>query len=602
MQHNAAQQTPPADARPTTGRQPRFDVARFLPFWGWMRAYRREDLVGDVMAGVIVAIMLVPQGMAYAMLGGLPPQVGLYAAIAPLALYGLLGTSRTLAVGPVAIVSLMVGDAVGALALPDSERYLTLALTLALLVGMIKLVMGVIRIGFLVNFLSHPVLSGFTSAAALVIAVSQLKHLLGIDMPRHSEFLPQLQEVLAHIGSTNPVTLGIGLGSIALLALSRQPLGRLLAQRGLPQGLITPITRSGPLLVVAFGTLLVALLRLDASADVVIVGMIPTGPPPITAPSFDMADWAALLPAALTLSFVGYMESISVAKSLASRRRQKVDANQELIALGAANLGAAFTGAYPVAGGFGRSVVNFTSGANSGLASLITAGLLLLVVVFLTPLFYFLPRATLAAIVIVAVASLLDVETPRRLWRYSKPDAVALGITFAAVLLVGIESGILFGIGTVLVLYLWRTSRPHIAVVGRIGSSEHFRNVERHDEAHTCAHVAAVRMDESLYFANANALLDYVQGVVAEHPSVDHVLLVCSAINAIDASAQETLTEMIHSLREAGVGFSMAEVKGPVMDCLRRSGFVEALGEEHFYLSTHVAMRALGCRCYGSGE
>ncbi|MBZ0292465.1 MAG: solute carrier family 26 protein [Anaerolineae bacterium] len=562
--------------------------SRYLPFLHWATNYRREDLTGDIMAGVIVAIMLVPQGMAYALLAGLPPQVGLYASIVPLLIYGLLGTSRALAVGPTALVSLLVASGISGLTTQGSGEYITLTLTLALMIGLIQLAMGVLRVGFLVNFLSHPVLSGFTSAAALVIAASQLKHVMGISMPRSENVFETLAYALEHVSETNLAALTLALGSIIVLWLFKSRVGRWLKAREVPPHLITPITKGGPLVVVAVGTLLVSAFSLNIS----IVGTVPAGLPPLTIPSLDKLS--ALLPVALTISLLGFTESVSVAKALASKRRDALDANQELIALGAANIGAAFTGAYPVTGGFSRSVVNFSAGANTGLASILTAGLIALTVTFLMPLFYSLPQAVLAAIILVAVTNLFDLKTLRHTWRYSKVDALSLLVTFAAVLVLGIENGILVGIISALVLYLWRTSRPHIAIVGRVGETEHFRNVLRH-EVQTCPQVLTVRVDESLYFANAQFLETYLLNAVAERPQVKHLVLVCSAVNFIDSSALESLERLMDELRSAGVTLHLSEVKGPVMDRLRAIGFIDHLGAQHVYLSTHQAMLELAC-------
>lgn len=573
------------------------NLASVLPIFGWLRDYDREYLVGDVLAGIIVTIMLVPQSMAYAMLAGLPPEVGLYASILPLIIYGLLGTSRTLAVGPVAIVSLLVASGVGALAEPGSGQYIQFAITLALLVGVIQFVMGAVRLGFLVNFLSHPVISGFTSAAALVIGFSQLKHLLGIPIPRTEHFYEQFVYVAKLFGDINLATVGIGLLSIGILLYFKMALGDHLKMFGLPESLVMPITKSAPLVVVVLGTLLVAGFNLHETGGVSIVGDVPAGLPALTIPTLDPNIWQALLPTALAISFVGYMESISVAKALASKRREKVDANQELVALGAANFGATLTGGYPVTGGFSRSVVNFAAGARTGLASIITAVLMGATVLFLTPLFYLLPTAVLASIIMVAVFGLIDMKTLRHVWAYNKADAAALIITFLAVLTIGVETGILVGAGVSLVMYLWRTSRPHVAIVGRISDSETYRNIKRH-EVETCQHCVAVRVDESLYFANTKFLEDTVLGIVADRPEVDHFLLIGSAINFIDASALETLESLMHELGDAGVEFHMAEIKGPVMDRLRAIGFVDQIGEDHIYLSTHDAMKSL--RCVGS--
>lgn len=566
---------------------------RYLPVLQWASRYQRSDLVGDLLAGSIVAIMLVPQAMAYALLAGLPPQVGLYASILPLIIYGLLGTSRALAVGPVAIVSLLVASGVAPLTAADGSNLLQLALTLALLVAIIQTVMGLLRVGFAVNFMSHPVLSGFTSAAALVIGASQIKHLLGIRIPS-GEFFATVWHAFTHLSESNPATLIIGLGSIAMLSFFKNSLGKWLQQWGVAKHIALPIAKSAPLLVVLLGSLAVWLGQLDQTANVAIVGTVPAGLPSLTLPSFAPAVWQALLPTALVISFVGYMESIAVAKSLASKRRQKVEPNQELIALGIANLGAAFTGGYPVTGGFSRSVVNYDAGANTGLASVITALLIALTVIFLTPLFYFLPNAVLAAIVLVAVAGLVDIATLRHVWRYNKADAASLLITFGAVLALGIENGILAGVATALLLHIWRTSKPHVAVVGRLPHSEIYRNVLRH-QVETCPHVVAVRVDESLYFANTKFLEDTIWQLVYGSADVAAVVLIGTAVNHIDASALETLETLNHDLRDAGVTLYFAAVKGPVMDKLRDIGFVQQLGEDRFFMTTHDAMLTLGC-------
>lgn len=570
------------------------DLSRYLPFLDWLLHYRRENLVGDLMAGVIVAIMLVPQGMAYALLAGLPPQVGLYASIVPLLIYGLLGTSRTLAVGPVAIVSLLVATGVSSLAEPGTAQFVQYALTLALMVGIIQTLMGMVRLGFLVNFLSHPVLSGFISAAAIVIGFSQLKHLLGFTIPRTEHFYEQILYAGQHLTQTNLITFGLGLSSIVMLLYFKTSLSRHLKLWGLAESLIVPITKSAPLVVVLVGTLLVWVFQLNTVADVRIVGDVPAGLPPLTLPSLDLNLWQLLLPTALAISFVGYMESISVAKSLASKRRQKVDANQELVALGAANFGATFTGGYPVTGGVSRSVVNFAAGANTGLASLITAGLIAITVIFLVPLFYYLPKTILAAIIMVAVFGLIDLKTLSHVWKYNKADGLSLLITFGAVLAVGVEMGILVGVAATVLLFLWRTSRPHVAVVGRLGQSETYRNVLRHP-VKTCPHIVAIRVDESLYFANTKFLEDTVLTLVAEQPEIKHFVLIGIAINYIDASALETLESLNHELQDAGVEFHLAEIKGPVMDRLKAIGFVDQIGADHIHLSTYDAMKALDC-------
>ena len=577
---------------PPTKKRPRL-LHRVLPILEWGGHYRREWLSGDLLAGLIVAIMLVPQAMAYALLAGLPPQVGLYASIVPLFLYGLLGSSRTLAVGPVAIVSLLVVSGVGAFAEPGTAVYIQLVLTLALMVGLIQLLMGVLRIGFLVNFLSHPVLAGFTSAAALVIGLSQLKHLLGFSVPRGS-FLQTVQYTAVHLSQINWVTFLLGMGGVIVLLYCKWVLGKQLAGWNIPKGIAVPLAKCGPLFIVLVGTLVVWWFRLDETAVVDVVGAVPAGLPPLTLPSLALADWQQLLPTAVAISFVGFMESISVAKSLASKKREKVNANQELVALGMANLGATFTGGFPVTGGISRSVVNHEAGANTGLASMITAVLITLTVIFLTPLFYYLPNAMLGAIILVAVIGLIDISTLRHVWAYNKGDAAAMILTFLAVLIVGIEWGILLGVATALLMFIWRTSRPHVAVVGRLNNSEIYRNIERHPVT-TCPQAVAIRVDESLYFANAKYLEDTVLNAIADNPQIEHFVLIGTAVNFIDASALETLESLHQELLDAGVTFHLAAIKGPVMDRLKAIGFVDQFGPEHIHLTTHEAMVAIGC-------
>jgi SulP family sulfate permease len=569
-------------------------LRRYLPFLGWLTHYRRADLPSDLVAGLVTAIMLIPQSMAYAQLAGLPPQVGLYASVVPLAVYALLGTSSQLSVGPVAITSLAVFAGVSALAEPGSPRYLGLVLLLALIVGVAKLGLGALRLGFTMNFISHPVLAGFTSASALIIAAGQLKYLLGYRVAGE-RFHEVILSAAVGLGRANLATLAIGLASLALLLLFRTRLRPFLTKRTrFPATAVTLIVSGAPLVTVLLGILATWGLRLDQTSGVAIVGAIPQGFAPITLPALSTADTEALLPTALTIVFISVVESIAVAKALASKRRQAIDANQELIALGAANIAAGLGGGYPVTGGFARSVVNDQAGAVTGLASLVTAASIGLIVLFFTPLFYFLPQAVLAATVIVAVLGLFKPGEARHIWQMNRGDAVTWGMTFGAVLLVGIEAGILAGVALSLLLYVWRTSRPHVAVVGRVGQTEHYRNVLRH-RVTTWPHVVAVRVDESLYFANTRYLEDTLLRIVAERPEVKHLVLIGAAINFVDASALETLEALLRELRAAGVMLHLAEIKGPVMDRLERGGFVEKLGAEHIYLSTHQAMQALGC-------
>lgn len=543
----------------------------------------------DMLAGTIVAIMLVPQAMAYALLAGLPPEVGLYASIAPLIVYGLLGTSRTLAVGPVAMVSLLVVGGVSALAPVGSAEYVRLALTLALMVGVMQTAMGLLRLGFMVNFLSHPVLIGFTSAAAIVIGFSQIKHLLGISPEGGETWLGQLPSLAAALPDTNWATLAVGGGAIAVLLFFKYGVVPLGQKMGMADSGLMPLSKIGPLAAVAVATVMVWAAGLDQSAGVAIVGDVPAGLPALQLPVLSLSVWRNLLPTALAISLVGYMESISVAKSLAAKRREKIEPDQELIALGMANFAAAATGGYPVTGGISRSVVNFTAGAQTGVASVVTAVLVLGTVWFLTPIFFFMPTAALAAIILVAVATMVDARSFFRTWRYSRGEGVAFLVTFVAVLVVGVEMGILYGAAAALITYIYRISQPHMAIVGRLDGSEIYRNVLRHDVS-TRPDVLALRVDESLFFGNIRAVETMVTRLIAERPEVKAFVLIGTAINHIDVSALEALEQLYQALSDSGVEFHLAAIKGPVLDQLRSAGFIDHFGEARIHETTHAAM------------
>ena len=568
-------------------------LRRGIPALDWLTHYERRDLRGDALAGVIVATLLIPQAMAYALLAGLPPEVGLYASLLPLAVYALLGSSRFLSVGPSALLSLLILTQVAALAEPGSPRYLAFAMATALIVGVMQIAMGAARLGVLTNFLSQPVLSGFTSAAAIHIALSQVKHLLGVPLPRTDHLHELLGELVRAVPQTHWPTVAISIASIVLLLAFQYLLPRVLARwKSFPPALAQSLSKSGPIVVVIVGTAIVAAFHLGASNGVSIIGEIPGGLPRFALPALAAAEFLPLIPLAVAISFIGFLENISVAKSLAAKRRQKVDSNQEFIALGAANLAAGITGGYPVSGSFARSTVNFTAGANTGLASLITVAVVALAALFLMPLFHHLPQAVLAAIIILAVTGLMDFGMPRRLWRYNRADAAALILTFLAVLAVGVTKGILIGVVSTILLHLWRTSRPHMAVVGRVPNTEHFRNVQRHD-VQTLPRALLLRIDESLYFANAKYMEDFVLRTAADRPRLRHLVMICNAINFIDASALETLTDLLARLQDAGIELYLTEVKGPVMDRLADTEFFEQLGSERVFLTTEEVYEKL---------
>ncbi|MEJ7139516.1 SulP family inorganic anion transporter [Amphibiibacter pelophylacis] len=561
-----------------------------LPILDWGRQYSRANFADDAVAALIVTIMLIPQSLAYALLAGLPPEVGLYASVAPLLVYAVLGSSRVLAVGPVAVVSLMTATSIADLAARGVAPYWELALTLAAISGLILLVLGLLRLGFLASFLSHPVISGFITASGLLIAASQLKTLLGVRAEGHT--LPGLLASLAgQLGHVHLTTLAVGAACTAGLFWARRGLKPLLLRRGLAPRAADLATKAAPVALIVLTTLLSWALDW-AGGGLKIVGHVPQGLPPLTAPSFSPAVWEALFLPALLISLVGFVESVSVGQTLAARRRQRIVPDQELIALGGSNLAAAFTGGFPVTGGFARSVVNFDAGAQTPAAGVYTALGLLLASLLLTPALYFLPQATLAATIVVAVLSLVDFGVLRRTWRFSKADFSAVAATLLGTLGLGVELGLVLGVSLSLLLFLYRSSRPHIAEVGLVPGTEHFRNVLRH-AVRTDDTLLSLRVDESLFFANARALEDRINDAVATRPALRHVVLLCSAINAIDASALDSLEAIVHRLRDAGVTLHLSEVKGPVMDALQRSDFLPQLGGPVF-LTHYQAVQALG--------
>jgi sulfate permease, SulP family len=554
-------------------------LGRFMPILAWGRSYNRQTLLSDGVAAGIVTIMLIPQSLAYAMLAGLPPEVGLYASILPILAYAIFGTSRTLAVGPVAVISLMTLAAAGTVAPSGTPEFIAAALVLALLSGLILMLMGVLKLGFMANLLSHPVVSGFITASGIIIATGQAKSILGIRAS--GEAMPELLATLAgNLGATNLPTLAVGLASLAFLFWVRKGLKPALIRLGLAARPADLTAKSGPIAAVVLSTLAVVVFDLEAKG-VKVVGEIPQSLPPLTFPVFDLALWQQLLVPALLLSVIGFVESVSIAQTLAAKRRQRIDPDQELIGLGAANIAASFTGGYPVTGGFARSVVNFDAGAETPAAGVITAAGIAIAALFLTPLLASLPIATLAATIIVAVLSLVDLKTVSMVWRYSRADFAAMAATILITLGFGVEPGVLAGVALSLALLLWRTSRPHAAIVGRVPGTEHFRNVARHTVI-TDPAIIMIRVDESLTYLNARWLEEYVLEKVADRPQVRHVILMGSAINAIDASALESLEVINHRLADTGIRLHLSEVKGPVMDRLARSSLLADLTGQVF--------------------
>jgi sulfate permease, SulP family len=550
---------------------------RRLPLPAWLRDYQREDLRSDLNAGLTVAVMLVPQGMAYAMLAGLPPIVGLYASVVPLFVYALFGSSRQLAVGPVAMVSLLTATGVAAVSAGDPERYIAAAVMLAAMVGVVQLGMGLLRLGYLVNFLSHPVLSGFTSAAALIIGLNQLKHLLGISIPRGHHIHTIVIEAARGITGAHLATLAIGLGSIALL------IGLKKWRPSFP----------GALVAVAGTTAIVALFGLGG-AGVATVGQVPAGLPLPSLPVFDLAMIQALVPTALAISLVGFMESISVAKVFARKHDYKLDPGRELIGLGAANLAAAAFGAYPVTGGFSRSAVNDQAGARTPLASLITAVMVGAALLFLTPLFFHVPKAVLAAIIMVAVVGLIDVAEVKHLWKVKRSDLGLLVVTFAATLAFGIEQGIAIGVGASLVLFVAQRTRPHFPVLGRLPGSTVYRNVADFPHAEREPGVLVVRLDAAFYFGNVTFLEDSLERLEAEEDQpLRAVVLDATAINDLDSTAAHALESLSCRYAAGGVRFLLAGVKSPVRRIMEKAGLDCHFGPANMPLTVHAALREL---------
>jgi len=564
-------------------------LARYLPILDWGRSYNRDAFSNDMIAAVIVTIMLVPQSLAYALLAGLPPEAGIYASIVPIVLYAIFGTSRALAVGPVAVVSLMTAAAIGNVAESGTMGYAMAALTLAALSGAILLVMGVLRLGFLANFLSHPVIAGFITASGILIAASQLGHILGIKT--HGHTLPELlMSLLYGLGEMNLYTVMLGAGATGFLFWVRKGLKPLLRGLGVSPKLADVATKAGPVAAVVATTVAVWGFGL-AERGVKIVGDVPQSLPPLTMPDFSPDLISALFVPALLISIIGFVESISVAQTLAAKKRQRITPDQELIGLGAANIGAAFTGGFPVTGGFSRSVVNFDAGAETPAAGAFTAVGLAIAAVALTPLVYFLPKATLASTIIVAVLSLVDLGILKRAWGYSKKDFMAVATTIALTLGFGVEIGVSAGVILSILLYLYKTSRPHIAEVGLVEGTQHFRNIKRH-AVRTEASLLTIRIDESLYFANARYLEDHLYNRVLQDCPVRNVVLMFSAVNEVDMSALESLEAINTRLGEIGIKLHLSEVKGPVMDRLKRSHFLDELTGEVFR-SQYDAMDAL---------
>ncbi|MGS2743485.1 SulP family inorganic anion transporter [Halomonas sp. LS-001] len=562
---------------------------RYLPILSWLPHYHRRLLGADALAGLIVTMMVIPQSLAYALLAGLPAVVGLYASILPQLVYTLFGTSRTLAIGPVAIIALMTAAALSQVALPGSTAYVEAALVLAVLSGGILVLMGLLKMGFFSNFLSHPVISGFLTAAGILIAASQFSALLGIESQGFT-LIERVASLLPNLTHIHLPTLGLGVGTLIFLIVMRLYAKAQFKRWGLSAALADLIAKSGPVFAVLVTTLATWFWQLD-TLGIAVVGSIPMGLPPLGFPLPEMALWQTLLMPALLISLVGFVESVSMGQMLAAKRRQRISPNQELISLGAANLASGVSGAMPVAGGLSRTVINFDAGAQTPAAGAFAAIGIAIITFTFTGWLHYLPIATLAATITVSILTLVDISTLRQTWRYSRSDFAAMAVTIVLTLAEGIEAGILAGVALSIGLFLYRTSRPNSALLGRVADTEQFRSIARHD-VETHSHVAFLRIDESLYFANARYLEDTLYNLVATRPELEHVVIVCSAVNLIDASALESLEAINARLKDANVKLHLAEVKGPVMDRLKQSDLPEQI-TGRIFLSTYAAWREL---------
>jgi len=564
-------------------------IERYIPISRWGRHYTRANLMDDSVAALIVAIMLIPQSLGLSLVAGLPPETGLYASIFGLAVYSVFGTSNTLSVAPVAVISLMTAAALAKLPLEDPAEILNAALLLALLSGIGLFFLGLFRLGFMANFLSHPVISAFVTASALIIGMSQMKHLFGIEGDGHN-LIGLAMSLLESIDQTNLITLGMGIVSIGFILWCKAKMEWVLVKVGLPSYFARVVSRTGPVFIVIATSLAAYLWRLDLHG-LQLLGEIPSGIPEFRVPQVDVELLGSLAGSAALIAIIGFVESISVAQTLAAKRRERIDLDQELVGLGSANIATSFFGGFPVSGGFSRSVVNFDAGAATPAAGLITAVLVTLVALFFTPLLFWLPKVSLAAIILVAVIPLVDFSMLQKSWRYSKADFTAVFFTLTLTLLVGVEFGIAAGVLASILIHLYKTSQPHVAVVGRVAGSEHFRNVKRHD-VETFENLLSIRIDESLYFANTRYLEELVFKLVAKQPNVEHVILMFTAVNAVDLSALETLAKINDTLSELGISLHLSEVKGPIMDRLEQTEFFRALSG-NCYLSQNRAVEAL---------
>ncbi len=567
----------------------------YLPFMKWAKNYNKTTFVADAIAAILVTMMLIPQSLAYALLAGLPPQLGLYASLLPLVAYAVLGSSGPLSVGPFAITSIMTATALGA-AFTDSltSEHIAGAIVLSFMSGAFLLVFGVFRLGFLTNFISFPVVTGFISASAIVIASSQLGNLLGIDI-NTANFFQVISSTAEHLHQTQLETLILGLCSIVFLFTVPKLIKSFVLKLTSSIVLADSLSKMAPLLGILLSIITVIGFDLEAK-NVALLGDIPSGLPTLGLPEWQqlnwgMDTWKSLARSALLISIIGFISSLSTAQSFAAKQRQRINPNQEAISLGVANISAGLSGAFPVSASLSRSAVSFNAGAKTPGTSLFTAIGMAISCLFLTPYLYYLPIVTLAAMILIAVLSLFDLKAMRRTWVFNRQDFSALLITMIFTLIYGVEWGLISGVLLSIGLHLYRSSNPHVAILGRVPNTEHFRNIERHSVM-THPEIISLRVDASLYFANARFLEDKVNELVASNPKAKHLVLMCYSINDIDASALESLFEINQYLKDAGMKLHLSEVKGPILDRLKRSSFLEKM-TGNLYLSHYLAWTEL---------
>jgi SulP family sulfate permease len=551
------------------------NIKKIIPILDWLPNYNSSHLKGDVIAGITVGIVLIPQGIAYALIAGLPPIYGLYCALVPQVMYAIFGSSRQVAIGPVAMDSLIVATGVSTLALAGSESYISIAILLALMVGAIQFIMGVFSLGFIVNFLSKPVITGFTSAVALIIGLNQFRNLFGVDLVQSDQIQIILEDIWLQINNFNFHTTGIGLFSALLIILFRR------TNKKIPNALI----------VVVLGILIMKFFD-KSLTDVAIVKDIPSGLPKFGIPDFDLELLRELLPIALTLVMVGYLETISIGKSLEAKQDEyRIRPNQELIALGISNMVGSLFKAYPSASSFSRSAINQESGAKTGMAALISVVMVVITLLFLMPLFYHLPKTVLAAIIIVAVFGLINFKEARFLWRANKLDFWLMLVTFLATLLLGIEFGIITGVGLSLIILIFRTSRPYVAVLGKVPNSNFYKNKERFEEVLIDDDILVLRFDAQLFYANASYFRDKLEQMMDKKGNtLKLIVLDAESINRVDSTGIEMLKERIRFCQKKGILFYFAGVKGPVRDDLFRSGVLEIIDINHFFMRANQAV------------